>query len=175
VLWPAAPRPAGLLSASVYLSTAGDTVLTYVQAGDGEAHRAFTEGLKGLAGAATVEYALHRAVVLEAGRRGVAPCAFVVAGFDVDGPDAQERLAESVVNALTEAPPEQHPGMISANFHLSADGSRVLNYAEWTSDGAHIAFLEGATRAATLSATRETPGVRPIGFKRYHFAGGLAV
>ncbi|MYS19324.1 Antibiotic biosynthesis monooxygenase [Streptomyces sp. DvalAA-14] len=169
--WRATPWPAGILSFSAYLSTGFDTALTYVQTADAGAHRAFTAGLSGLAGAATVQYALHRAIVLDPG--APAPASFVVASFDVDGPDPQQRVVASIAGALEQAPAGAHPGMISANFHLSADGSRVLNYAEWTTDEAHVAFLDGATRAATLRATHDTPGVRPIGFKRFHLLHGL--
>lgn len=169
--WQAAPWPAGVLSASAFLSTDHDTVLTYVQTAGPAAHSDFTAGLKGLAGAETVGYRLHRAIVLDDGP--AAPASFVVATFDVDGPDPQERIVASIAGALATAPPGQHPGMISANFHLSTDGTRVINYAEWTSDEAHVAFLDGATRAATLRATHDTPGVRPIGFKRYHLLHSL--
>jgi hypothetical protein len=169
--WRATDWPPGILSANAYLSTEHDTVLTYVQTSDTAAHRDFTAGLTGLAGAATVAYTLHRAIVLHNGP--LVPASFVVATFDVDGPGPQERIVESIAGALERAPEAQHPGLLSANFHLSADGTRVLNYAEWTSDEAHVAFLEGATRAATLRATHDTPGVRPIGFKRYHLLHSL--
>ncbi|QIZ01044.1 antibiotic biosynthesis monooxygenase [Streptomyces sp. S1D4-11] len=169
--WRATPWPPGILSFSGYLSTEHDTVLTYVQTSDARALRVFTTGLKGLAGAETVAYTLHRAIVLDDGP--LVPESFVVASFDVDGPGPQESIVASIAGALAQASAGQHPGMISANFHLSADGTRVLNYAEWTSDEAHVEFLAGATRTATLRATHDTPGVRPIGFKRYHLLHGL--
>lgn len=169
--WQATPWPTGILSFSGYLSTDHDTVLTYVQTADAGAHHAFTAGLKRLAGAETVEYTLYRAILLNAGP--LVPASFVVASFDVDGPGPQESIVASIAGALEHTPAGRHPGMVSANFHLSTDGSRVLNYAEWTSDEAHLSFLEGATRAATLRATHDTPGVRPIGFKRYHLLHSL--
>ncbi|SFE67028.1 Antibiotic biosynthesis monooxygenase [Actinacidiphila alni] len=171
--WDAARWPSGIRSVNAYLSTEHDTVLTYVQTSDPAAHAAFTAGLTDLAGAATVAYTLHRAIVLHHGP--LVPASFVVATFDVDGPHAQRGIVDSVAGALEQAPGDRHPGLLSANFHLSADGTRVLNYAEWTSDEAHISFLEGATRAATLRATHDTPGVRPIGFKRYHLLHSRAV
>ncbi|MEE4545915.1 hypothetical protein V2S66_28585 [Streptomyces sp. V4-01] len=169
--WRATPWPPGILSFSGYLSTDHDTVLTYVQTSDPRALRVFTTGLQGLAGAETVAYTLHRAIVVDDGP--LLPESFVVATFDTDGPGPQEGIVASIAGALAAIPADRHPGMISANFHLSSDGTRVLNYAEWTSDEAHIAFLEGATRTATLRATHDTPGVRPIGFKRYRLVHGL--
>ncbi|MFF8410155.1 hypothetical protein [Streptomyces omiyaensis] len=164
--WRAAAPPDGLLSFHAYLSTGADTVLTYVQAREADAFRPFVRSLRGAARAEPVEYRLRRGVVLASSPRP--PGCAVVASFDVDGAERQDRIIESIVGALDGAPGDQHRGMLSAHFHTSTDGSRVLNYARWTDDGAHEAFLAGATRRATLRATGATPGVRPIGFKRYH-------
>lgn len=169
--WRAAPPPDGLLSFHAYLSTDDDTVLVYVQARDPEAYRPFVRSLDGAARAEPVEYRPRRGVVLASSSRP--PGSVVVASFDVDGAERQDRIIESVLGALDAAPADQHRGMLSAHFHASTDGSRVLNYARWTSDEAHEAFLAGATRRATLGATGATPGVRPIGFKRYHLHHAL--
>jgi hypothetical protein len=91
----------------------------------------------------------------------------VVATFDVDGPGRQRSIINAIADALVDSLQDRHPGMLSANFHSSVDGSRVLNYAEWTSEAEHVAFLEGATRVTTLRISTTTPGVRPIGFTRY--------
>ncbi|POX55049.1 hypothetical protein C3489_12085 [Streptomyces sp. Ru71] len=169
--WAGTPWPTGILSFAAYLGTDDDTALTYVQASRPDTYRPFVRALRGPARAEGVEYRLRRSVVLEPGLPG----AVVVASFDVDGPERQERIIESVAGAVTGAPAEQHPGMLTANFHASTDGTRVLNYAEWTTDEAHVAFLAGATRRATLRATGETPGVRPIGFKRYHLHRSISI
>lgn len=167
--WRTAGPPPGLLSFNGYLDTEDDTVLTYAQTDGTVDHRSLTAGLSGLAGAATVEYRLDRALVLGTGT----PTAFVVATFDVDGPGPQQHIVDSITAAVEQAPAARHPGLLSANFHLSTDGSRVLNYAEWTDDRSHEEFLAGATRTATLAATHRTPGVRPIGFKRYRLLHSL--
>ncbi|NED81163.1 hypothetical protein G3I76_13835 [Streptomyces sp. SID11233] len=164
--WAAAAWPGGLLSFQAYLSTDGDTVLTYVQATGPTVHGDLSRTLSGPAAAEAVSYRLHSSIVLD--RSGTPPGAVVIATFDVDGAECQDRIVQSVTRAVTEAPAAQRVGMLSAHFHASTDGSRVLNYAEWTSDEAHRAFLDGAARAATLRATGATPGVRPIGFRRFH-------
>jgi hypothetical protein len=164
--WRGADRPDGVIAFHGYLNTDDDTVLTYVQAHRADAYRPFVRTLSGAARAEPVEYRLRRSVVLDS--RARPPGCAVVASFDVDGAERQERIIESVVGALSGAPANQHRGMLTAHFHASTDGTRVLNYAEWTSDEAHEVFLRGATRQATLRATGATPGVRPIGFKRYH-------
>lgn len=38
------------------------------------------------------------------------------------------------------------PGLIAAYFHLSVDGARVLNYAEWTSADTNRAMADGASQ-----------------------------
>ncbi|MGI5467488.1 hypothetical protein [Streptomyces sp. CA-132043] len=163
--WEGAAWPAGFVSFSCFLSTDDDTVLTYAQCADAGSYRPFVRALRGPAGAEPVEYRLHRSVVL--GGAAQPPGCMVTALFDIDGPERQRRIVASVADSLEDAR-GRLPGMVSANFHLSTDGTRVLNYAEWTSDQAHIAFLEGAARAQALRITTDMPGVRPIGYKRYH-------
>jgi hypothetical protein len=139
-------------SASVYRDTEGTTVLGYVQCGSPAAR-----AVPGL-----VEYRLRRGVVPATGTPG----AIVIATFDVDGPDRQEAVISALVSTLESRPAP--PGMLSAYFHVSVDGSRVLNYAEWTTHDAHVAFLAGETRRNTLRVSTGLPGVRPIGFRRFH-------
>ena len=147
-------RALGLASLSGLVSTDGDTALAYGQTAGEPSARARS-------GAA--EYRLTRSVALAEG----APACVVVAVFDVDGPGRQRTIIDAIADSLLDAPQDRHPGMLSANFHTSVDGGRVLNYAEWASEAQHIAFLEGATRATTLRISTTTPGVRPIGFTRY--------
>ena len=45
-------------------------------------------------------------------------------------PENQQRLLEVLVEA-TQKVIRHMPGFISANFHRSLDGTRVLNYAQW--------------------------------------------
>jgi hypothetical protein len=167
--WERTPWPAGLLSFTGYLSTGGDAVLTYAQAAGTDSYRPFVRALDGPARAEPVEYQLRRSVVTGTGTPGC----MIVATFDVDGPDRQDAVVDSLIATLNQAPGNGPPGMLSANFHASTDGSRVLNYAEWVSDEAHIAFLHGATRQATLRTSNSLPGVRPIGFRRYHLHRAL--
>ena len=73
---------------------------------------------------------------------------------------------------------DQHPGGISAHFHLSTDGTRVLNYAEWETAQAHIDALT-APGDGVGSATREWervqtyPGLKRSVVTRYTHALGL--
>ena len=56
--------------------------------------------------------------------------------------------ARQLVDLLTAATEEvmQHiDGFISANIHLSIDGTRVVNYAQWRSAAAFQAMLQNTT------------------------------
>lgn len=69
-------------------------------------------------------------------------------------------------------------GGLSAHFHLSTDGTRVLNYAEWESARAHIDALaapgEGVGRgSARWERVRNWPGVKSSTVDRYDHALGL--
>ncbi|MBO0656321.1 antibiotic biosynthesis monooxygenase [Streptomyces triculaminicus] len=169
--WSGTPWPRGILSFSCFLSADDETVLTYAQCDDAGAYAPFVRSLGPAARTGAVEYRLHRTVVPDAAPRETA--CVVVATFDVDGAERQQHVIGSLVGTLENMPFAQHPGMISANFHASVDGTRVLNYAEWTSDAAHDVFLDGASRASALRASNDIPGVRPIGFKRYRLFGSV--
>jgi quinol monooxygenase YgiN len=55
-------------------------------------------------------------------------------------PDRAAELAE-VLSTATEAVMRHQPGFRSANIHVSTDGTRVLNYAQWDSAEAYRAML----------------------------------
>ena len=47
-------------------------------------------------------------------------------------PQNQEELAQTLIDA-TEQTMKQMPGFISASIHMSFDGHKVVNYAQWKS------------------------------------------
>ncbi|SDZ36594.1 Antibiotic biosynthesis monooxygenase [Amycolatopsis xylanica] len=171
--WERTAWPEGILAFSAYLSADGDTVMTYTQCADDTAYRPFVRALPAaVARVEPVEYRLRRDVVLDSS--AAAPGAIVIASFDVDGPERQETIVAAVAANLERSPSAERGGLIASHFHASLDGTRVINYAEWTTDEAHVLFLEGATRHGSLRITNDMPGVRPIGFKRYHLHHALA-
>ena len=172
--WEQADRPAEILSFSCYLSTGSDhfTVMTYAQCTRPDVYRSFVHGLPTPAARTEpVEYRLHRSVLLAPDAGPAA--AVVVASFDVDGSERQQYIISSVTANIEKSPRDEQTGLIASHFHTSVDGTRVINFAEWTSDEEHIAFLEGATRHRSLRLATDTPGVRPIGFTRYHLYRGI--
>ena len=60
--------------------------------------------------------------------------------FMVD-PKDQERLLDLLVQA-TDKVICKLPGFVSASFHKSVDGSRIVNYAQWESREAFDAMFE---------------------------------
>jgi quinol monooxygenase YgiN len=64
-------------------------------------------------------------------------------------PDRQRQLVELLVDATDEV--MRHlPGFVAANIHASADGTRVVNYAQWESADAFHAMLENPVAQAHM-------------------------
>jgi heme-degrading monooxygenase HmoA len=141
--------PGGFVSFSAFGSTDGETLLTYAQWTSDSAYRRYQENLEPSADANRadpIRFVLYRSSVL-----------------DVDGPDRQR----TSIDALVDGPlSKQIPGFIASHFHASLDGSRVLNWAEWTNEAAHEQFMQTAAPGEFLEAIT-MPGVRGIGGKRY--------
>lgn len=162
--------PDGFLSMSAFTSTDGIDVLTYAQWTSDDAYREFVRagGLGMLDEDATepVRYKLYRGRILEpdsVARVLVAPV------FDVDGRGRQRRSADSLVDGPLGKP---FPGLVASHFHHSTDGTRVLNWAEWVDEEAHLRFGKSSLPHECLSAIT-MPGVRGIGGNRYVLADSV--
>lgn len=89
-----------------------------------------------------------------------APIATLINVFTVQA-DHQQQLVDLLVRATEEV--MQHlPGFIAANIHSSADGTRVINYAQWQSADAFHAMLDNPAaqvhmREASAIADRFDP------------------
>lgn len=70
-------------------------------------------------------------------------CATLINVFTVE-PENAKALADLLASA-TEAVMQHQPGFRSANIHLSEDGTRVVNYAQWDSAEAYKAMFSDAT------------------------------
>jgi heme-degrading monooxygenase HmoA len=68
-----------------------------------------------------------------------APVATLVNVFVV-APERQRELVD-LLTRVTEETMRGVPGFVSANLHASTDGTRVVNYAQWTSAAAFQAML----------------------------------
>jgi heme-degrading monooxygenase HmoA len=63
--------------------------------------------------------------------------------FTVD-PDRATQLAD-LLHTATEEVMRHQPGFRSANIHVSTDGTRVVNYAQWDTAEAYRAMLDNST------------------------------
>lgn len=157
------PLPDGFVSISVFGSTDGETLLTYAQWASDDAYRRLEDRFDNNTAnghAQPIRYAPYRSSVLVPDAK---PGILVAPTFDVDGPDRQRRSIDALVDGPLSKP---SPGLIASHFHVSLDGSRVLNWAEWADEEAHEAFMRTSLPAECLDAIT-MPGVRGIGGKRY--------
>lgn len=152
--------PVGLLSDSWLLGVDGKSVLRYAQWSGAAAHDIVDRSRA---------YRLHRSVVTGSGETGCV----VVVSFEIENIRRGKEWIDALIAAGDGVEPT--PGMLSAHFHVSTDGSRVINYAEWTAAAAHEDAVGG--RAAKVAASApdsavahvvdKTPGVRCLGYARY--------
>jgi Antibiotic biosynthesis monooxygenase len=184
-----APWPDGLLSANFFASTDGTAVLLYGQWTSDEAYNEYVRvhcksradeldaAVPGIERRPAVNYRLYRSTA-QNGKRQVPGC-LVIVNVEFDGPDPnrQRQWVDTVFDAL-ESETDLPTGGISGHFHVSTDGTRVLNYAEWTDEKAHIEALErsgGSIGAGPKwQRVRTFPGIISNGVKRCHFRRSLA-
>lgn len=81
-----------------------------------------------------------------------APVVTLINVFIVE-PARQQKLVALLV-ATTEEVIQHQPGFISANIHPSADGERVVNYAQWESEQAFRATLANPQAREHMEAMR---------------------
>ncbi|GAA1030265.1 MULTISPECIES: hypothetical protein [Amycolatopsis] len=169
------PWPAGMISFSALDSTDGEASLIYTQWAEGTANPGFVGRVSG---GDPVEYRLYRSGIRE---DSAVPGCIVVVSVEFDGADArrQRRWVDTVFGALgSEETPA--PGGISGHFHVSTDGTRVLNYAEWTDEQSHRDALALSGRGTVgvsdeWRKVQEFPGVRGSGFRRYRMVRSLSL
>ena len=180
--WDSLPWPETLLSIAWLASLDGQSALAYVQWRDesefeayGRTHRPILAArlkaaIPALAPAAPVFYRRYRS-----GTRPDAPepgCVVVVS-VEFDGPDeARQRAWVDAVFDAIESDPSPPAGGISGHFHVSSDGTRVLNYAEWVDEASHRAALERSGIGAVGSgpkwrAVQTFPGLKASRVTRY--------
>ncbi|MGW0712759.1 antibiotic biosynthesis monooxygenase [Streptomyces sp. NPDC002643] len=190
--WERRPWPAeGLLGYFVYAAEDGSGLLHHSQWADEQAYEAFVRthrqerndeidtAVPGIERVGLGRYTRYRSLVGEEGRGERVPGCVVIVDIEFEGPDPvrQRAWVDAVEEALL-VEPNAHPGGISAHFHLSTDGTRVLNYAEWESARDHIAAMaapgDGVGSPGPLwDRVRTWPGLKGSTVTRYAYALGL--
>ncbi|MEU5976716.1 antibiotic biosynthesis monooxygenase [Streptomyces sp. NPDC047315] len=151
----------GLLSYTVHVGNDGRTLLHYSQwTGEDAYQQFFSEGFRdernaeidaavpGIRRLGLHSYELYRGGRGNPGDLRVPGCVVIVE-VEFDGPDRdrQRDWVDGVFDALASDPgpadgePGPHAAGISGWFHVSTDGTRVLNYAEWTDATSHVTAL----------------------------------
>jgi len=77
-------------------------------------------------------------------------CATLINVFTVD-PGRAVELADLLADA-TERVMQHQPGFRSANIHVSADGTRVTNYAQWQDERSYRAMLDNPVSREHMGA-----------------------
>ncbi|SNX57569.1 antibiotic biosynthesis monooxygenase [Streptomyces sp. TLI_55] len=182
------PTP-GLLGYHVYAGHDGSTLLHHSQWTSESAYEAFVKtrrqervdevdtAVPGIERVRLDRFRRYRSGTGEGDTR--VPGCIVVVDVEFEGPDPQRQRAwvDAVFEAL-ENEPAPHPGGIGAHFHLSTDGTRVLNYAEWETAQAHIDALaapgDGVGSATELwKRVQNFPGLKGSTVSRYEHVLGL--
>lgn len=182
--WRDEPWPDGLLQYSICLDADGDLIRHYSQWTGREAYDAFVATgrdsrirkidleVPGIVRRDFDEYRLYRG----ARTAGRTPGAIVVVRVDTDGPDVARTWIDAVFDALA-GDGDLPAGGLGAYFHISADGTRVLNYAEWESAEAHrravAATGRGIAQGPLWDRVQSMPGVRPQSVTRFHLHATL--
>jgi C-6 monooxygenase len=79
--------------------------------------------------------------------------------FPTDGPETARKLVELATGGVQEW--IRHvPGFLSANYHISADGTSVVNYAQWRSEADYrTSFTENPRSAEVRAHLSALPGL----------------
>jgi quinol monooxygenase YgiN len=78
------------------------------------------------------------------------PHATLINVFTVEPGNAAELAA--LLDRVTEQVMRHVPGFVSANIHVSTDGTRVVNYAQWEDEQSYRAMLADPTAREHMGA-----------------------
>lgn len=189
--WTRRPWPAdGLLGYFVYAGEDGSGLLHYSQWADEQAYEAFVKtrrqerndaidtAVPGIERVGLGRYRHYRGLARD-GHGVRVPGCVVIVDIEFDGPDpARQRAWVDAVEEALAAEPNLRPGGISAHFHVSTDGTRVLNYAEWETAQDHIDALAApgdgvGSPSALWQRVQNWPGLKSSTVSRYEYALGL--
>jgi quinol monooxygenase YgiN len=76
-------------------------------------------------------------------------------------PDKQQQLVDLLVEATHEVM-RHMPGFISASIHRSVDGSKVINYAQWSSRADFAALRDNAQARPHMQAAARLASFEPV-------------
>ncbi|WP_426569736.1 antibiotic biosynthesis monooxygenase [Streptomyces canus] len=183
--WERRPWPtAGLLGYHLYTGHDGSTLLHHSRWTSEQAYEAFVRthrqerndeidtAVPGIERQWLGRYRRHRSRERAAGDTRV-PGLIVTVRIDFEPGAAEHRAdwVDLVLKSLADDP-DGHRGLIAAHFHLSTDGTHVLNYAEWESARAYDESV-AAPEKESWERVRTYPGVKGFTGSRFTHAVGL--
>jgi hypothetical protein len=92
--------------------------------------------------------------------------------FEQEAAGRRSEWVDTVLAALA-GEAESDRGLISAHFHLSDDGTHVLNYAEWESAESYDEAVADPAPTPEWERVRTFPGLKGFTASRYTYALGL--
>ncbi|REK89781.1 antibiotic biosynthesis monooxygenase [Streptomyces inhibens] len=184
--WERTPLPAGLLSRVLFAGTDGRSVLHYAQWTSDAAHREFVRtedtglreriaaapaGVGDVGNSGPTRFRLYRSMLPQGEPR--TPGCVVRVAFRTTGHEAARELVDGLLDMLGERQGGQ--GGIASHFHLSEDGTQVVNYSEWTDPESHEREVGAKLQRGgqVMAFIESLPGVEPLGFRRYVAPRGL--
>ena len=94
--------------------------------------------------------------------------------IQISDPSAHAPLLDLLVTEVEQWVRHQ-PGFISANYHISAEGHRVVNYAQWRSEEDYReSFRRNPDAGALRGAILAVPGVETLEMVPYTLARSVA-
>jgi len=176
--WQDGAWPVGLLAYHCLLGEDGGNLLHYQQWTSADACRAFVAtgrprwlasvaaAVPGIQHRQATGYQRYRSTPRLDGAPATGCLATVSVDFDGADPERQRDWVDSVFSAADSDQASLEAGLVAAHFHLSVDGTRVLNVAEWTNADAHRrAVTKPAARLRRT--TQQFPGVTGIAVQRF--------
>ncbi|MET8667936.1 antibiotic biosynthesis monooxygenase [Streptomyces tendae] len=190
--WESRPWPAeDLRGYHVYTGHDGSTLLHHSQWASEQAYEAFVKthrqervdeidtAVPDIERLGLGRYRRYRSARREDPAAAVEPGCIVIVEVEFEGPDPDRQRAwvDAVFEAL-QSEPNPRPGGLSAHFHLSTDGTRVLNYAEWESAQAHLDALAApgdgvGSSTSQWERVQTWPGLKSSTVNRYDHVLGL--
>jgi C-6 monooxygenase len=86
--------------------------------------------------------------------RGMEPGFVIILEYTVEGPEQQRQLVEGLAE-LGKQWVRFHPGFLSARFHVSTDGTRMVNFVNCASEGDYRNFLASSDTEGRIAAIEE--------------------
>ncbi|WP_394846078.1 antibiotic biosynthesis monooxygenase [Pendulispora brunnea] len=175
--WKNLPWPQGCISFNCYLSPDGKLVWFYGQWASEEAHREFTRAQRPSVAAAVdkaVTNVQRMGVVRShvyrnmSERTDIFPGCIILVTIATAGPERQLQVAETIFSRVVRGGAPAHAGGTGGHLLFSNDGTRVLVYAEWTSEASHRDALQSGALGGKRGIFEGMPGIEGIGFDRYH-------